>query len=113
MQPAYIVARCGTNAKRPYLIRFRFRETDWVYENATAIEERKVGGGDAVSLDGRLQCASSYPGCPYCRTSSFFLCHMCNKLSCWDGHQTRVTCSWCNSSAEIRGEINKLSGQSG
>jgi hypothetical protein len=113
MEPAYIVARCGAHGKRPFLIRFRHREAGWVYENATAIEERKVGGGDAVSLEGRFQGGASYPGCPYCKAHGFFLCNACSKLNCWDGRQTHVICAWCQSSASIHGEIDKISGRSG
>jgi hypothetical protein len=114
-EPQFIVVRCGApgTVKQPFIIRFRQQETRWVYENATAIPEAKVGGGDEVRLDGKLQEGPSYPGCPHCKARSFFLCYTCNKLTCWMGEQRRVTCSWCGVSAALGGEIESMVGRSG
>ena len=112
MSPCFIVTRCGSHQKKPYIVRFRQREAGWVFENATAIPETKVGGGDVVNLEGQFLEGPQYPGCPHCKSRSFFLC-TCGKLNCWDGRMQQVTCAWCAITARIGGQIQRISGRSG
>lgn len=113
MEPCFIVVRCVAKQKQPFIIRFRKKEMQWVYENATAIPERKVGGGDALNMSGSFAEGPDYPGCPHCSARSFFMCGSCQKLSCWDQRTKDVTCSWCGMSSRVEGSITSISGRSG
>ena len=113
MHPAYVAARCA-RSKAPYLIRFRQKGGVWVFENATAIPERSVSGGDAVNLSGGFQQGPSYPGCAHCKAAwGFYLCGRCQKINCWNQQDQHVTCAWCNNSGTLGGELTRISGSSG
>lgn len=113
MEPCFIVVRCQPRSRLPFIVRFRQRGREWVYENATAIPERKVGGGDFVNLSGTFVKGPAYPGCPHCSARSFFMCGSCQRLTCWDQRTQTVTCSWCGKSGRLEGTITAISGRAG
>jgi len=71
----------------------------------------KADGFEHIQIQGVISTDSMYPGCPFCKNSSFFKC-TCNKISCWDGHSSQVTCPWCHQTNKISGSIKDLSGTS-
>jgi hypothetical protein len=110
-QPAFVVARC-VHKKAPFLMRFRRRVLVWVCENATDIPARAVSGGDVLNMQGKFELAASYPGCPHCKATSFYLCN-CQKLNCWNQQDKRVTCAWCGNSGALEGKISRIAGSAG
>lgn len=35
-----------------------------------------------------------YPGCPYCKATTFVICGTCGKLNCYNGSRL-FSCGWC------------------
>lgn len=52
-------------------------------------------------LTGSFHQGPDYPGCPYCRGSSFWRCGICMQLNCWDRMTSYVTCVWCTTAAPM------------
>lgn len=101
MEAAIGVSKCSRN-KKTFGIRFEKRRGHWVYNWAFPLSERSIKneGYSDVKMSGGIAQDEEYPGCPYCKTKSFYVCQ-CGKFNCWDGEQRVVTCGWCG----IRGEL--------
>jgi hypothetical protein len=92
-------------------IRFEERKQgQWLADWAFAIEETsaKKEAYDRSQIAGVFGFGVSYPGCPHCQVSSIFQC-VCGKVACWDGESRIVTCPWCGSTVELRGQIERMS----
>ncbi len=63
-------------------------------------------------LAGQFLIAPDYPGCPYCRATSFWRCQACGNANCWTG-ASAVTCAWCHLAGFITGSIDHLSAAGG
>lgn len=104
-----VVARCS-RGQGSFGIRFEERAPgEWVGDWAFAMKEAsaKREGYDRGEIGGDLAFDAGYPGCPHCRAVSIFKCG-CGKVACWDGETRRVTCPWCRSTGEMRGQIESL-----
>lgn len=96
MEAAIILARC-TKRKQIYGMRTqKMSDGDWWRTWAFSLDENRARneGYDVTKVQGNLYHTEEYPGCPYCRTTSFVQCNICSKLSCWN-NEARMNCLWC------------------
>ena len=108
-----VVARCVAS---DVTFGMRFEEqgpgtwsSDWAFQLPPARATRE--GYDQAMIEGTIGLAASYPGCPGCGSPSVFQCS-CGRMNCWDGQSKTATCSWCNASVNLSGQITSIrSGQ--
>lgn len=96
MEATVILTKCSKN-NQLYGVRIqRMEDGDWWRTWSFPVNERRAGkeGYDKEKVRGNLYATKTFPGCPYCGTSSFVQCNKCNKLTCWNG-ETRMNCMWC------------------
>jgi TerY-C metal binding domain len=104
------MSRCSYS-RQAFGIRFEEKaKGQWMANWAFAVKETyaKKEGYDHNTIVGTFTLDTAYPGCPYCQTKSIFKCG-CGKVNCWDRKTNTVTCSWCNQTGEINGQIETLS----
>jgi hypothetical protein len=108
---AIVIGRCARN-RGAFGIRFELSGGQWTSTWASPLKEGAANreGHDKSEITGNIVIGSSYPGCPYCRATSWVTCGTCSKLACWDGDFHRVTCPWCGTESEVAGEIRGLIG---
>ena len=104
-----VMARCS-RGEGSFGIRFEEKALgEWIGDWAFAMKEAsaKREGYDRGEIRGGLAFEAGYPGCPHCESQGIFKCG-CGKVACWDGESPTVTCPWCASSGELRGQIESL-----
>jgi hypothetical protein len=81
----------------------------WIADWAFAIKEESASreGYQNTTVCGAFAFAAEYPGCPHCGARSIFKCG-CGRVACWDGETRRVTCPWCEATAELVDDIKSL-----
>jgi hypothetical protein len=105
-----VVARCA-KSQQSYGIRIEEKQpgvwlADWAFTLSEASAQRQGYGQGKVS-SGSFSTDDAYPGCPHCRSASFFQCS-CGKVACWDGQQKHVTCPWCKRHATLSGTMRSV-----
>ena len=70
---------------------------DWERRWAFPIDEKRAHneGYDRQQIQGSLNAAADYPGCPYCHNSGFVICGSCGHYTCYSG-ETSLYCAWCS-----------------
>jgi|GEM_PF-1412950 hypothetical protein len=114
-------ARCTRNGGL-FEIKFEFRNGIWEAINSIIIMEKPhVVTAPRIptfhpttqilptEIRGTISIGSDYPGCPYCRNRSFFLCG-CGRLCCYDGVDRYGYCQWCHTRGRLAGKIKSLKG---
>lgn len=107
-QVVVVISRCRKSAEN-FGIRIEQKMTDkWIADWAFAIKEdtAKREGYDQTQISGIFEIDAKYPGCPYCKSNSFFKCS-CGKVACWDNIE-RVTCPWCRQMIHLTARIESL-----
>lgn len=97
-----ILSKCEKTAKT-FGIRVEKRNNDWFRTWAFPIKDdvAKREGFDKIVLNGSFLADPEFPGCPYCKADSFFICS-CGKMSCCDLNRGNVvTCHWCGTKCEL------------
>ena len=86
---------------------------DWLRTWAFKIDEKeaKKEKFDDTIIEGSFYETETYPGCPYCKSHSFFICGTCKKINCYNGEK-EATCNWCKITAETN-IVNNFKIQSG
>lgn len=113
-----IVARCvgdhGLFGMRVQRSREDGRSSDWWATWSFALDEGTIAAepGYGASLSGSFDVAPGHRACCLCGAVAFFQCGSCQKISCWDGAQNFVTCSWCGNAGALSGHISSVSGSS-
>ena len=105
-----VMATCSRR-RAPFGIRYEEMERGlWAATWAFRVKESygKKERCDRNSIQGSIQVLPDYPGCPYCESQGIFLCGRCNKVGCWDGRSTEVTCPNCNNRGTLSGTITEL-----
>lgn len=111
MEVVIIMAKCEKTGKS-YGIRVeQVSDFKWNYTWAFPMSDKtaKLEGYDTCSVEGKITIKRSFPGCPHCGASAFFMCE-CGKISCWDTITNDVTCAWCGTESVIGKSINKIKG---
>ena len=105
-----VLARCSVS-KQPYGM--RFEETSpshwvvtWAFPLSVASANREGYGGGL--LEGQIEVAGEFPGCPHCGNTDFALCGACQHVGCLRLASTVSTCPWCDISNPISGRITRL-----
>ncbi|GHT52163.1 hypothetical protein FACS1894106_0260 [Spirochaetia bacterium] len=99
MEANVILCKCSRN--HTFGMRVEKRGHDWVRTWAFKIDEARAKheGYDTVQINGSLDAAEGYPGCPYCGETGFALCH-CGKMNCSSGFDgNELTCNWCGATS--------------
>lgn len=114
-----MLVKCSCSIhKKMFAIDFQAKsERSFVAVNALPLSEKRAEKGyGAGALQGSLEIAPAYPGCPYCQNKTFFLCGGCHSLNCQgsallkeDG-KTYVSCANCGPVGYLSGVIEKLDG---
>ena len=97
------VIMCTCQQKRQsfgILMEERERGT-WSIRWAFPISEQRAKAErfDKSTITGQFYLVEEYPGCPYCKATSFYVCG-CGKLNCWNGQETS-TCVHCGKQSQI------------
>lgn len=110
MEASVLVMRCGLS-KNIFGVRIQKMDTgDWHRTWAFKLNEKlaKREGYEMQSISGSLKETENFPGCPYCGSHSFYQCGTCHKIVCWNGKDMRVTCPWCNVTADMGPAIERF-----
>ena len=109
MEATVALCKCTTN-KKTFGIRFEKVKDGWKYTWAFPVTDRAAGkeGYGGTSIFGELIVDSEYPGCPFCKTKSFFKCCKCGKLSCWNGNDEYASCQWCGNAGALSSGIDSI-----
>lgn len=70
----------------------------WSFKISKGAAHRE--GYDNNHVRGAITFAPGYPGCPYCRTTNFWVCNNCHSVVCWHGQKV-VTCPNCQMTGEL------------
>ncbi|QQQ78165.1 hypothetical protein IOD16_06755 [Saccharothrix sp. 6-C] len=93
-------------------MRIESRPDGWYATWAFSINEGKARKEkyEAHTLTGPLIVDYEFPGCPQCRASSFVLCRLCGKFSCWSRDERGWHCGWppCRSYGTPEGTIESF-----
>jgi hypothetical protein len=103
-----VLGRCR-QSRQPFGIRFEEKgRGQWMADWAFPVKEgtARREGYDRGEITGSFGFDPGFPGCPYCRTSSFFKCG-CGRVSCM-GSEMTVTCPWCGNTGQIGGQVDRL-----
>lgn len=95
MEAVVILAKCPKRNLMYGMRTQKMSDGDWWRTWAFPVDEHRAHseGYDVAEIKGHLYVTEEYPGCPYCRTTSFVQCYQCHKLSCYNG-EARLTCKW-------------------
>lgn len=63
---------------------------------------------DQTIIKGNFYTNEKYPGCPLCKSKSFWQCGACRKMNCYNGESTFNKCAWCKETGEIKGTIKEI-----
>ena len=109
-----ILAKCSKHGKT-FGVRVEKRGNDWVRTWAFPIDEEKAKreGFDKTKINGSLDGADGFPGCPHCGNYGFVICHKCGKMSCINSESTSEHCHFCNTQMEDIKVGDSFSVQSG
>jgi Zn finger protein HypA/HybF involved in hydrogenase expression len=91
-----VLAKCQQN-KKIFGIRCEKTTNSWNLTWAFPIDEKKSvseGYGETL-IKGELSFSCQYPGCPYCKASSFFQCGKCHKIGCFEFNTSKGKCPHC------------------
>ena len=106
-----VMGRCS-RSKQSFGIRFQRREpSQWAGTWAFAIKDQaaKKEGYEKTRVEGEFLFDPTFPGCPHCSSHAFFVCE-CGKLACMQSESRRVTCPWCNRTADVTGTATRMDG---
>lgn len=78
----------------------------WAFPIAAARAARE-GYSPQLVVHGSFSFAAEYPGCPYCRANTFFVCN-CGTVQCIDAKISASVCPWCGEYGEIRGILDRI-----
>lgn len=111
MEVIIVLAKCSKCNK---LYGIRVQQIDrfkWEYTWAFPISEKNasIEGYDKTKVEGKIIVKDSFPGCPYCKAPTFFMCE-CSNITCWDGILSEVECAWCHEKSVVEGSISNLEG---
>lgn len=103
MEASIVVMMCGTSKKLSGVRVQKMEDGDWYRTWAFPLNAKTASheGYNQTRIHGSLKTIDGYPGCPHCGSKGFFLCYKCNKVVCWNGIDTNVTCPWCGVTASI------------
>lgn len=102
MEASVIVAKCRCG--QYYGMRTEKRGGDWVRTWAFPMNQGMIEKEHYLhdqKIQGSLAPVGEYPGCPYCKTNGFYVCHKCGHINCYSGEK-RVVCGWCGTEAGIQ-----------
>ncbi len=57
-------------------------------------------GYDKTKMKGAIEYGPEFPGCPYCESTQFYVCHKCDTIVCYHGEE-QVTCPKCGVTAGL------------
>ena len=97
-----IMCTCPTHRKQYGILMEEYQSGTWNIRWAFPISEQRAKSErfDKSTISGQFYLASEYPGCPYCKAPSFFVCG-CGKLSCWNCGEELSTCANCGRQSRI------------
>ena len=111
-----MIAKCLCSVQKSFFgITFVEKNTFWEAQNTFKLmDKRAKTSGYGQGVLSNLTISPDYPGCPYCRNNTFFLCGNCKTLNCQgsailnpDG-KIYVTCGSCGPVGFLEGPIEKL-----
>jgi len=99
-------------SRQGYCIRFERRgggkwAATWAFAIQDSVARRE--GYERSTMNGSFIFDDAFPGCPYCRSHSFFSCN-CGQLGCWDGSSRAIVCPSCGQAGEPSGDLASLDG---
>lgn len=110
-----MIAAMGRCVKTKKLFGIRFDTNNgrnwkaaWAFPLKEGADKREKGYANSVK--GTFGLGDTYPGCPYCGNSSYFMCRVCGKLSCYDGKTKHVICANCGSEIYLDSQITEICG---
>jgi hypothetical protein len=81
----------------------------WAFTWAFPVERGQAKReGYESRIAGAFKMTTDYPGCPHCRSRSFFQCGSCRALVCWDGETAYLQCPSCSTSGPLEGQISEM-----
>ena len=102
MEAAVALCKCP-ESHRIYGVRFeQMEEGGWRYTWAFPIRSSSARreGYDSTIIDGYIQMAEGYPGCPYCGSKAFIICG-CGRLNCDVLTGGKFKCGWCGQGGDL------------
>lgn len=94
-----IMAKCK-QTKQSFGIRTeKMLDNTWHCTWTFRLDDKAAANEGYVStlVSGKIVFDEGYPGCPYCKSTGWFCCSSCGRLTCFE-NETTVTCSWCGNS---------------
>jgi hypothetical protein len=81
----------------------------WAFTWAFPIDQGEARReGYQSRIGGTFKMTPDYPGCPHCRSLSFYQCNNCDAVVCWDGETNWVQCPSCGGAGALEGTIVDL-----
>lgn len=107
-----VMSRCY-KTKKLFGIRFDKEKNNvwkaaWAFPLKEGAEKREKGF--SVTIKGKFTIGTEYPGCPYCKNPSYYLCGNCKKLICYDTKIIHVTCPQCGYEGDLDSAITEIGG---
>ena len=89
--------------KKIFGVRMEKTPIGWKYNWAFKISDKRAGkeGYDNTKIIGDIYADAQYPGCPYCKGTSFVVCGTCGRLNCNNTKGRVFTCEWCGAQGEL------------
>ncbi len=97
-----VMAKCA-RSKECFGVRTEKKEgawhQTWAFKLNLQVASRE--GYAEQSVSGKVLIDPEYPGCPYCGEKGWFSCGKCGKLTCHNGSESSVTCTWCGNTGKV------------
>ena len=107
--PAYCHKNGALFGIRTERLRPRHWVQTWTFRLSAAPAEREHYTDNKV--DGTIDMAAEYPGCPYCGNMGWYVCPKCDRIICHDGSNTgQCPLCGCKISSFVEGDNWNLNG---
>ncbi|MBR1592031.1 MAG: hypothetical protein IJ666_03355 [Ruminococcus sp.] len=93
-----LLCRCSRNKELFGITMEQRTSNEWEFMYSYPIEEKRTEseGFDSNTVTASMYFSSSFAGCPYCRTLSFFQCGICHRINCNPKDGDSAECAWCS-----------------
>lgn len=100
---AIVITPMCPQKERRYGIRLEKRGQNWYKTWAFPFKKNTTEyddlNGGSINLS-NMEIDETYPGCPFCQSSSLIQCGNCSQLYCYAGESTS-TCPWCGNVGDV------------
>lgn len=95
-----VVMGMCSHTKQPYGVTVEKHGSycDLLWSFKIKADAAKREGFDKNSFKGRVEHDPNFPGCPYCGSQGWYICHNCGTMVCNDVVEGEVTCPKCGAS---------------